>query len=149
MADTGRNITPDKLSAAERAAIAEPRDRHLLATLKATQPEWCIGVGAYARQCFERVLGRKAGKPVENDGGPQIGQILHPSPASPAANRGWAEAAYKQLLALNVWSVRRRSAYGSWRLSIYPELGIIRRLNLNGQSMTLTRSPSNVDATIV
>jgi single-strand selective monofunctional uracil DNA glycosylase len=33
----------------------------------------------------------------------QIGQILHPSPASPAANRGWAAAATKQLHDLGIW----------------------------------------------
>ena len=31
-----------------------------------------------------------------------IGSILHPSPASPAANRGWAEQVDKQLSALGV-----------------------------------------------
>ena len=34
----------------------------------------------------------------------QIGKILHPSPASPAANRGWAEAATKQMSAQGIWS---------------------------------------------
>jgi single-strand selective monofunctional uracil DNA glycosylase len=34
----------------------------------------------------------------------QFGRVLHPSPASPAANRGWSEAASKQLLALGVWA---------------------------------------------
>ena len=32
----------------------------------------------------------------------RVGQILHPSPASPAANRGWEAAAEKQLAALGV-----------------------------------------------
>jgi single-strand selective monofunctional uracil DNA glycosylase len=32
----------------------------------------------------------------------RVGQILHPSPASPIANRGWAEAAEKQLATLGV-----------------------------------------------
>ncbi|MGA0846929.1 MAG: single-stranded DNA-binding protein, partial [Luteolibacter sp.] len=32
-----------------------------------------------------------------------VGRILHPSPASPAANRGWAEAASRQLEALGIW----------------------------------------------
>ena len=34
---------------------------------------------------------------------PRIGKILHPSPASPAANRGWAAQAERQLKALGVW----------------------------------------------
>jgi single-strand selective monofunctional uracil DNA glycosylase len=32
----------------------------------------------------------------------RAGQVLHPSPASPAANRGWVEAAEAQLAALGV-----------------------------------------------
>ena len=32
----------------------------------------------------------------------RIGQILHPSPASPAANRGWAEAVDARLAELGI-----------------------------------------------
>ena len=33
----------------------------------------------------------------------ELGCILHPSPASPAANRGWAEQASQQLEELGIW----------------------------------------------
>jgi single-strand selective monofunctional uracil DNA glycosylase len=34
----------------------------------------------------------------------RVGQMLHPSPASPKANRGdWAQTATRELLALGVW----------------------------------------------
>jgi single-strand selective monofunctional uracil DNA glycosylase len=33
----------------------------------------------------------------------KTGRVLHPSPASPAANRDWAGAATKQLVKLGVW----------------------------------------------
>ncbi len=39
---------------------------------------------------------------VLSGGSVRIGRILHPSPASPAANRGWAEVATSQLKALGV-----------------------------------------------
>ncbi|MBN8515984.1 MAG: single-stranded DNA-binding protein, partial [Candidatus Accumulibacter sp.] len=58
------------------------------------QPEWVIGVGAFAEA---RALAALAGTGVK------IGRVLHPSPASPAANGGWAEAATRQLVALGVW----------------------------------------------
>jgi len=51
-------------------------------------------VGAWAEQRAALAL---TGLPV------QIGRVLHPSPASPAANRGWSEAATGQLEALGVW----------------------------------------------
>jgi len=92
----GKNFTPDKLPAAEAAALNEPCDAHLQAVITALQPEWVIGVGAYAEACAVRA--------VENlRGGFKTGRILHPSPASPAANRDWAGAATKQLEKLGVW----------------------------------------------
>ncbi len=93
MEDTGRNRTPDKLPAGEKAALGAVCDAHLAAVVAALNPEWCVGVGAYARACLERVV----------PSGVKIGTVLHPSPASPAANRGWAEAATRQLVAAGVW----------------------------------------------
>jgi single-strand selective monofunctional uracil DNA glycosylase len=54
-------------------------------------------VGRFAESRLREVLG----EPGE-DGNPEIGTILHPSPASPAANRGWAEQAEAQLRELGV-----------------------------------------------
>ena len=88
------NLTPDKLPAAERAAVFAACDLALRAVVAALQPEWLIGVGQFAEQRFREALG---------EGPWRIGRILHPSPASPAANRGFAEAAEAQLVALGVW----------------------------------------------
>lgn len=90
----GRNLTPDKLPAAEAAPLLAACDRHLRALAQALEPEWLIGVGAWAEQ---RATAALAGLPV------RIGRVLHPSPASPIANRGWSEAATGQLRALGVW----------------------------------------------
>lgn len=94
--DQGRNVTPDKLPAGEMAPVIAACDAHLRTLVEAMQPEWVIGVGAYAQAQAERALASLAHQP-------QIGRVLHPSPASPAANRGWAEAATKQLVAQGVW----------------------------------------------
>jgi single-strand selective monofunctional uracil DNA glycosylase len=88
MEDSGRNRTPDKLPAAERAALFAACDRHLRTLYAVLAPEWVIGVGAFAAARAERALA---------DTGVMVGTILHPSPASPAANRGWAEQADAQL----------------------------------------------------
>lgn len=92
--DHGRNLTPDKLPAAETAPLEAACDAHLRALVEALQPEWLIGVGGFAEARAAEAL---RGYDV------RIGRVLHPSPASPAANRGWAAAAEKQLLALGVW----------------------------------------------
>ena len=92
--DGGRNLTPDKLSVAEQAPLMAACDAHLRQLVAIQQPEWLIGVGAWAETRAREAL---SGVNVK------FGRVLHPSPASPAANRGWAEAASKQLLDLGVW----------------------------------------------
>ena len=95
MEESGRNRTPDKLPAHEREPLDKACDRHLERLCQALQPEWAVGVGAYAEKCLLRVL---KGSPTK------VTRILHPSPASPAANRGWSEAATKQLVEAGVWN---------------------------------------------
>jgi single-strand selective monofunctional uracil DNA glycosylase len=91
---SGRNRTPDKLTATERALLFAMCDQHLREAIKAVQPRWLIGIGDFARRQAEKVF---------HAGEPRIGHILHPSPASPAANRGWAAVANRQLERLGVW----------------------------------------------
>ena len=94
MEESGRNRTPDKLPAPERDALLEPCDAHLRALCSVVQPRWLVGVGRYAR---DRAATALAGTDV------QVVQILHPSPASPLANQGWAEKVTRQLVDLGVW----------------------------------------------
>ena len=95
MEESGRNRTPDKLPAKEKKPLEEMCDRHLREIVEIMEPEWLIGVGGFAKKRAEEAL-----KGVEI----KIGTILHPSPASPAANRGWAAAATKQLIDQSVWN---------------------------------------------
>jgi single-strand selective monofunctional uracil DNA glycosylase len=91
---SGRNLTPDTLQASGREPLLQACGRHLQRLVEAMQPEWVIGVGGFAaKQAAAALRGRAV----------RVGTILHPSPASPAANRGWAEAAERQLTALGVW----------------------------------------------
>lgn len=93
MAASGRNITPDKLPAAERAPLLAACDRALRATVEHFRPRWVLGVGHFAEARARAAL---AGLEVT------VGRIPHPSPASPVANRGWAAAAEKALRELGV-----------------------------------------------
>jgi single-strand selective monofunctional uracil DNA glycosylase len=92
---TGANITPDKLPRAERDALESPCDRALVEVVEALRPRLVIGVGAFARAAAERALGDRPHPPA-------FGQILHPSPASPAANRGWDAPVRAELVRLGV-----------------------------------------------
>ncbi|WP_367870857.1 uracil-DNA glycosylase family protein [Luteolibacter sp. Populi] len=96
MSETGANLTPDKLPATEMAAVEEACLDHLAESIAALQPEWLIGVGGYAEERLKQAAGITGSTA-------KLGRVLHPSPASPAANRGWAEAATKQLLGQGVW----------------------------------------------
>ena len=54
-------------------------------------PEILIGIGKFAEDRLKSL-----------DTEVEVSRILHPSPASPAANRGWKEQIEKQLKDLNV-----------------------------------------------
>ncbi|MDT3679163.1 MAG: uracil-DNA glycosylase family protein [Burkholderiaceae bacterium] len=101
LADSGRNCTPDKLPAAELQPLQHACDVHLRRALAALEPQWAIGIGGYAAKRLGAVLG--GGQQASGEAGVvRIGQILHPSPASPLANRGWAAQVDAQLEALGV-----------------------------------------------
>ena len=98
---SGRNFTPDKLPAKLLTALYAACDRHLADALAELRPDWAIGVGAFAEKRIRAVLeGEQVDSALARS--IRVGQILHPSPASPAANRGWSEAAEQQLAALAV-----------------------------------------------
>ncbi len=94
---SGRNRTPDKLPSTEREKLFGACDEHLRVCVSALKPEWLIAVGDFAFKRAQAVF------PTEP---PRIGRILHPSPASPAANRNWEGVAAAQLEALGVWAKR-------------------------------------------
>ena len=82
------------ISSSEKKPLEEVCDQHLREIVEILEPDWVIGVGGFAKKRAEEVFNNRDIK---------IGTILHPSPASPAANRGWAEAATKQLIEQEIW----------------------------------------------
>jgi single-strand selective monofunctional uracil DNA glycosylase len=77
---SGRNRTPDKLPAAERAPLFAACDRALVATIEWLEPRHIVGVGRFAQQRARIAL---SGRQLS------IGSITHPSPANPRANKNW------------------------------------------------------------
>jgi len=90
MEETGRNRTPDKLPASERAPLFAACDDALVRIVEELRPRLVVGVGRFAEQRARAALG----------GDVEIGWILHPSPASPAANVNWAGLVDADLRAL-------------------------------------------------
>ncbi len=95
MESSGRNRTPDKLPARQRDPLYKACDAHLRRVVEILDPEWIIGIGAFAEKRAQHCLGEA---PL------RIGRVLHPSPASPKANRDWAGTAAREMRALGLCS---------------------------------------------
>jgi single-strand selective monofunctional uracil DNA glycosylase len=80
MEASGRNRTPDKLPAGDRDVLYPICDAALRAAVECLAPDHVLGVGGFA-----------AGRATASlhGMGVRVGQILHPSPANPRANRDW------------------------------------------------------------
>lgn len=97
MESSARNRTPDKLPANERVLLDAACDRHLATVLRTLRPRHVVGVGAYAEACLHRAMASGSHEAT-------VSRILHPSPASPAANKDWNGTALRQLIGAGVWA---------------------------------------------
>ncbi len=95
MSVSGANLTPDKLPATETAPLFRACDQHLRDVVAWMKPTTVVGVGGFAEGRARLAL---------EGTGVRFARILHPSPASPAANRDWAGTAVKQLVQAGLWN---------------------------------------------
>lgn len=84
----GRNATPGELPADSLRPVEAACDRLLRDLVRILGVRLVVGVGGYAEERARRAL---EGLDVRQ------GRVLHPSPASPAANRGWEAVAEREL----------------------------------------------------
>ena len=91
--EAGKNITPDKLKKADRERLFRLCDEAIERTIEILNPQWVIGIGRIA---YERCLASLAGTDVK------VGKVTHPSPANPAANKGWSDIVERELAELGV-----------------------------------------------
>lgn len=101
MEASGANRTPDKLPKAEQAPLFAACDAALRKIVAELSPQFVIGVGGFATARAKLALPSFGGT---------IGTISHPSPASPKANRGWAELVEKELIELGLAALLPRKA---------------------------------------
>lgn len=92
LAESGANLTPAELAAADRARLAPVCDRFLDEVVGELRPRLAVGIGAVAEAALRRATAGRV----------PVARMPHPSPASPAANRDWAEQAEKALVAAGV-----------------------------------------------
>ncbi len=91
--ESGRNRTPDKLPKAEKQQLLLFCDQALIEAVQVLNPKMVIGIGAFACKQAQTTL---------KDLDIPVGQVLHPSPASPKANKGWKRQASEELRQLGI-----------------------------------------------
>lgn len=95
LSETGANLTPVQLGAADQKALKTVCDHSLQVLMSILKPGFVVGIGRYAAERAAAVLAGKAEI--------RIGGILHPSPANPQANRDWAGIVQKELFDQGIW----------------------------------------------
>jgi single-strand selective monofunctional uracil DNA glycosylase len=95
METSGKNRTPDKLQKEEREKLFKICDPYLQLMVEELEPEFVVGVGRFAK---DRAAIALKGYDVK------IAQILHPSPASPWANKDWWGTVQKQMKEQEIWT---------------------------------------------
>ena len=98
MTETGKNITPDKLSKSEMEPVYKICNTYLRTVIRYYQPKIIVGIGAFAEQ---QVVELRNLYFADNEFA--VGRMLHPSPASPIANKFWPERAVEELVKMGVW----------------------------------------------
>jgi len=83
--ESGANRTPDKLPKSERDPLYAACDDALAEVITKLAPSRIIGIGDFAKKRAQAIVNERS-LTLE------VGSILHPSPASPLANRGWPQA---------------------------------------------------------
>jgi single-strand selective monofunctional uracil DNA glycosylase len=90
---SGRNRTPNQLPMRERKPLLEFCDRALRQTAEWLQPNFVIGIGQFTADRAKKALG---GLDLT------VGQITHPSPANPKANKGWEKIISSELSQIGI-----------------------------------------------
>jgi len=98
MSSSGKNITPPQLPKGERQQLLEICDNSLAEFVKLSGVKIIVGVGKFAEERAHKAL---------KDLDVEIYSIMHPSPASPAANTCWSDIALKQLTDVGLTSYIR------------------------------------------
>jgi len=91
--ENGKNITPDKLKAADKTQLFQLCDGALRQTVELLAPDFIVGIGHFAHDRCSAAL---------DELDLTVGRITHPSPANPAANKGWEYIVERELKELGI-----------------------------------------------
>jgi single-strand selective monofunctional uracil DNA glycosylase len=91
--ESGKNLTPDQLPVKIRNAVMQLCDQALAQQIEILGSRHVIGIGKFAENRIRKIFENSA---------LHVGGVLHPSPASPKANKGWEAEFERGLKALHV-----------------------------------------------
>ncbi|MCL4123632.1 UNVERIFIED_CONTAM: hypothetical protein GTU68_022443 [Idotea baltica] len=91
LAETGKNITPVDFKVKERKPLEAICDTYLLRAVELLNTKHLVCIGNYVKQRAEKAFAQADITHVK------ISLMMHPSPANPAANKGWRAIAINQL----------------------------------------------------
>ena len=97
MNSSGKNIIPSALPKESRKILFDTCDISLKKLVDLLDVEAVVGIGKFA--CDRARMALKDKPDVK------MHLIMHPSPASPAANKDWAGIVKKQLKESGVWDI--------------------------------------------
>ena len=95
MGESGKNVTPPEIGEGKRMLINNLCDKALVDVIDLLGISSVIGVGKFAETRANRIK-KKFNLKIS------VHSLLHPSPASPAANKGWSDIAEETLRNINI-----------------------------------------------
>ncbi|CAG5129987.1 unnamed protein product [Candidula unifasciata] len=101
LTDTGKNVTPPQLASSILDQINVLCNATLIEVVRLLKSKYVICVGKYALAQAQKALSG------DEFSGITLECLMHPSPINPAANKGWADIAIKQLTEIGIIDVIR------------------------------------------
>lgn len=110
MKTSAGNITPGKLRIKERKELIEACNHSFLQLLHLLQVKLIIGIGNFASNTASKAL--KDSQQQNRFPHIRIEKLMHPSPANPAANKGWQGYALGKLKEIGI------ERYTDWKITV-------------------------------
>ncbi len=95
MSETGKNLTPPDLGVQAKQTVFQMCDEAMKAILVLYKVQHIVGIGRFAEDRAKRVV-QSSKLPI------RVHFMVHPSPASAIANKGWNALAERSLTDANI-----------------------------------------------
>ncbi|XP_059139314.1 uncharacterized protein LOC131927619 [Physella acuta] len=101
LTDSGKNVTPPQLTSSVLDQINALCNATLVEVVRLLKCKYVICIGKYALAQAQKALS------ADEFNGITLECLMHPSPINPAANKGWADIAIKQLTEIGIIDIIR------------------------------------------